>query len=487
VSPFDGGADIDPAVWRAILLDQVRDAVIVTDLTGHVILWNRRATAMYGWMADEVVGRHIGELTAGPDQAGPGYQMIDVVTAGGTWDGELTVARKDGSTFDARVSSSLMCDASGAPVGVVAISVDATPMQQAKAEARRQSELTSLVLDALQTSAVILDADGSILAMNKEWTRQAHTNDADRGALGRGVDYLAQCAGDPESETARAIGAGIRKVLADGGQWSIEYPCPDGDTVTWYSCEASGLPGGGCVVLRRDISHVIAERAALERAADENLRLITMVSHEVRTPLTAILGLSEELLTGRDLDPAQITEFHQIIAEQAREVASLVEDLLVVARIDNNTLTVARQEFEALEVVSSVLRPFQLTNGPIGVSMPAYPVSAMGDQTRLRQVLRNLVNNAVRHGAAPIEVDVRLDAGRVVITVADHGPGIDPAQADAVFRPFGRLPTMDSPDSVGIGLSVARALVERMGGSLRYDRADRTEFVVSLESAGTGR
>lgn len=467
---------------RALLLDQVRNAVIVTDLTGRVILWNRYATEMYGWTADEALGRHIGELTVSPDQNAQASEIMDVVRSGGTWAGEFTVSRKDGSTFQAHVSNSLVSDGSGASVGVVGISVDLTPLQRAEAEARRQGELATLVLDALPTSVVILDADGLIIAVNREWARYATENGADPKAVGKGIDYLAVCASDPGSPAVRAIETGIHRILADGGQWSMEYPCPDGDSVTWYSCEVSGLPGGGCVVLHRDVSQLIAERAALQRSAEENLRLITMVSHEVRTPLTAILGLSEELLTGRDLDLAQITEFHQIIAEQAREVASLVEDLLVVARIDNDTLIVARQEIEVLDVVTSVLRPFQLTNGPIGMSLPADPIHALGDKTRLRQVLRNLVNNAVRHGAAPFEVDVHLEGDRVVIIVADSGAGIDPAHVEAVFRPFGRQPRMDSPDSVGIGLSVARALVERMGGLLGYERAGRTEFVVTLDA-----
>jgi PAS domain S-box-containing protein len=449
-------------------------------------LWNGHATEMYGWTAEEAMGRPIGELTVSPDRNDRAAEILDVVTSGGTWDGEFTVSRKDGSTFQAHVSNSLVRDASGAPVGVVGISVDLTPVRRAEAEARRQGELAKLVLDALPTSAVILDADGSIIAVNREWARYARENGADPDAVGQGVNYLAVCAGDPGSDTARLIEAGIRSILADGGQWSVEYPCVFGDRVTWYSCEVSGMPGGGCVVLHRDISELMAERSALQRSAEENLRLITMVSHEVRTPLTAILGLAEELLTGRDLDPAQITEFHQIIAEQAREVASLVEDLLVVARIDNDTLTVARQQFDVLEVVTSVLRPFQLTNGPIGMSLPAHPTHVLGDQTRLRQVLRNLVTNAVRHGAAPIEVAVRRDGDLVVITVADAGSGIDPAQVDAVFRPFGRQPTAASPDSVGIGLSVASALVERMGGSLRYQRVERTEFVVSLRAVADG-
>jgi PAS domain S-box-containing protein len=482
VSPFGGGADIDPSVLRALLLDQVRNAVIVTDLTGGVIFWNSHATEMFGWTAEEAMGRPIGELTVSPDQNARAAEIMDVVTSGGTWDGEFTVSRKDGSTFQAHVSNSLVRDGSGAPVGVVGISVDLTPVRRAEAEARRQGELARLVLDALPTSAVILDADGSIIAVNREWARYASENGADPAAVGKGVNYLAVCAGDAGSDSARVIEAGIRGILADGGQWSVEYPCRFGGSVTWYSCEVSGMPGGGCVVLHRDITQLIAERSALQRSAEENLRLITMVSHEVRTPLTAILGLSEELLTGRDLDPAQITEFHQIIAEQAREVASLVEDLLVVARIDNDTLTVARQQFEVLDVVSSVLRPFQITSGPIDVSLPKGPIHAMGDQTRLRQVLRNLVNNAVRHGAPPIEVIVRLDDDGVAIVVADHGEGIDPTQVEAAFRPFGRQPTMESPDSVGIGLSVARALIERMGGSLRYQRSGRTEFVVHLDA-----
>lgn len=478
------GAD-DPSVidldeLRGLLLDQVSTAVIATDLDGRVVLWNRKAEELYGWAEHEAIGRPVAELAFGPADVDAAERIMSTVRAGHAWAGEFEVTRKDGSSFVAQVTNAMLHDASGEPIGIVGMSSDISALRAAEARAHHHGELAGAVLDALPTPAVVLDGAGIVVMFNRACAELDTITGSPSVWVGATVEDVAESAarfGTPVGTLA----AGIHSVLGSGdGAWRGEYSVMVDDVERWFSCEVTAVKPDGCVVTFRDITSTVDEREALRRMATERHRLVTLVSHEVRTPLTAILGLAEELTVSNDLPSDQIAEFHAIIAEQAREVSAIIDDLLVAARIDNDTLTITPKHVDVASLVRSVVRPFQLTGADIVVSVPEPPVMALADDVRLRQVIRNLVSNAFRHGAPPVGAELVAGERSVTITVFDHGRGIPFDRVDQVFRPFGSRPTAGSPDSLGIGLSVARALVERMGGVLSYGRNGRTEFSMSL-------
>jgi signal transduction histidine kinase len=207
------------------------------------------------------------------------------------------------------------------------------------------------------------------------------------------------------------------------------------------------------------------------------------VSHELRTPLTAVVGLAAELHQNLSLfDAAEIEEFVTTIAGQSKEVAHIVEDLLVIARADIENLVVANRRFDALEETRSVLSTI--------VGDPAWEIAGdrievMADPARFRQIVRNLATNAVRHGGPTVRARVRRGPSGAVVEIMDDGDGIAEGDRDRVFEAYGRAEGRSiHTASVGLGLTVSRRLAERMGGSLAYAHEDGwSTFRLTLPAA----
>ncbi len=210
---------------------------------------------------------------------------------------------------------------------------------------------------------------------------------------------------------------------------------------------------------------------ALRASNESKDRLLASVSHEIRTPLTAIVGLSEEITSaGHSLTRDDLDELNGIIAVQSRELAELVEDLLVASRADFGNLSIRLESVDlraqAERVVRS-LRESQRTRTRIETRGESCVVRA--DPLRVRQILRNLLSNAVKYGGEHIVIAVESLTDFARLVVADDGPGIPAEEAELIFERYYRSahsPTQ--PGSVGIGLAVSRQLAELMGGHLEY-------------------
>ena len=204
-------------------------------------------------------------------------------------------------------------------------------------------------------------------------------------------------------------------------------------------------------------------------------KLLASVSHEIRTPLTAIVGLSEEIASSRyTLGSDELHELNEIIAVQSRELSELVEDLLVASRADFGNLSIRPEAIdlgEQIDQVVSGLRESSSTRKSITVSGDG--MRAWADPLRVRQIIRNLVTNAIKYGGDRIVVTVSERDDRVTIVVADNGVGVAEQEAKLIFERYYRsAQSPTQPGSVGIGLAVSRQLAEMMGGSLSYVSGD---------------
>lgn len=211
--------------------------------------------------------------------------------------------------------------------------------------------------------------------------------------------------------------------------------------------------------------------ADLRASNDSKERLLASVSHEIRTPLTAIVGLSEEIMSSRtSLGEEELDELNGIIAIQSRELAELVEDLLVASRADGGTLSIKPDLIDLRVQVEGVLRGVREshpTNKTIIVE--GNGVVAWADPLRVRQVMRNLMTNAIKYGGERIVVGVRITDDMAQVLVADDGPGVPVQESDLIFERYYRsAQSPTQPGSVGIGLAVSRQLAELMDGTLSY-------------------
>lgn len=220
------------------------------------------------------------------------------------------------------------------------------------------------------------------------------------------------------------------------------------------------------------------ESAFAERTESEQRlrRFLAAASHELRTPLTSIRGYAELLRRGADQKPADAALARRRIEEESMRMGALVDDMLLLARLDEG-----RPLERAPVDLTAIARDACLDAGAVApnrkITLNADGVVVVtGDEMRLRQVVGNLVRNALVHtpSGTPIEVDVARRNGSAVLTVADHGTGLNPEDATHVFDAFYRADPGRSRDrgGSGLGLSIVAAVVASHGGGVQARQTD---------------
>jgi signal transduction histidine kinase len=247
--------------------------------------------------------------------------------------------------------------------------------------------------------------------------------------------------------------------------------------------------------------------AALENAAgfariEEAVRMrdefLAIASHELKTPLTPLqLQLDDfhRVLRRRGVEDDAVNQRLNTMVRQTTRLSKLVENLLDLSRIAAGRLTLVTEEFDFAEMVRDVVRRLAPEAESQGCALQVRapdPIRGRWDQLRLEQVVSNLLANAVKYGAAhPVEIDVQRLAGKVRLTVRDHGIGMSPQDAARVFERFERAVSVRNYGGLGLGLYITRQIVEAHGGSISVDSrlGDGATFTVVLPvdgAIGTG-
>lgn len=248
---------------------------------------------------------------------------------------------------------------------------------------------------------------------------------------------------------------------------------PDG-SVVWVLVSLAPIDEGPDQP-RHFISHIVdvTDRHRAQEALENLIRskdeLIASVSHELRTPLTVVHGLAQELDSDwMSFSVPEQKEFIALIAQQSAEVAHIVEDLLVAARADIGKLPIHAQTVDLVEQVERAVRSVPNLDLSVERVDGANPL-AHADDSRVRQIVRNLLSNAKRYGGATVQIRCGSSAATAWIEVIDDGDGIPAAEAEKVFEPYERAHNAaGQPLSVGLGLTVSLKLAELMGGRLTY-------------------
>jgi len=219
----------------------------------------------------------------------------------------------------------------------------------------------------------------------------------------------------------------------------------------------------------------------LEQHVRSKDAFLASISHEIRTPLTAVIGYASMMFAeSANLKPA-VAEQLSVVFEQATEVSDIVEDLLVAARADIDEVTVLAKPVDLLEQARKVLE-MRTDNLRDRVEVSGAGVTSWADGLRVRQILRILVNNALRYGGDHIEILISSENNKATVAVSDNGSGIEDADRVNIFEPFYRAHDRAGvTQAVGLGLYVARHLARIMDGDLTYQRrAGRTNFELTL-------
>jgi signal transduction histidine kinase len=239
--------------------------------------------------------------------------------------------------------------------------------------------------------------------------------------------------------------------------------------------------------LTDNLTEVRMLKSQLEDLVKSKDQLIASVSHELRTPLTGVVGLAQVLES--TLDETADLESREIlgmIVSQGVELSNIIDDLLVQAKAGNGTLQVFPTEVDLMTEISAVVATSSIPATPIAATADSPLVWA--DPLRLRQVVRNLLTNAVRYGGPNVRVEVVTAGAGAEVRVCDDGAGVPAAMAEAIFEPYRSAHTVATqPGSVGLGLPVSRTIARLMDGDLTYRRhRGETVFTFSLPRAESG-
>lgn len=361
---------------------------------------------------------------------------------------------------------------------VVTIS-DVSKLVAAEADAKRRAELLGAMLENIRHGICLFDAQGRVMAANRKFTAllDLPAELVAPGSLHR--DFIAEMLARGEfgeGEAAAGIAAGLV-----GRDFTLKYrnvrARPNGRVVDVVS---EPIEGGGFVLTFTDITEERLVSAELERARDAaeaanaaKSRFLATMSHELRTPLTAVIGFAEALQTRPDA-PAR-GEYLQSIRDAGQHLLSLINDILDVARAEHGGLAMAEEVVDIAALAQGVARVMAVTASSASLSLtlelPEPLPRLLGDALRLRQVLLNLVANAIKFTppGGQVRLTAALDAeGGLVLGVIDTGIGMEETDIPRAFEPFSQLDSSLARrfSGSGLGLHLSRALAEAQGFEL---------------------
>jgi PAS domain S-box-containing protein len=369
----------------------------------------------------------------------------------------IEIVRADGTRLPVLMNSTLLRDESGAARLVRSTLFDASERRRyerelLRARADAESRARSAVALAHVTEGVVLVGESGLVEVMNPAAESVFgvaaataVSRPAREALPGFADIAARCVGARNGESPA----------------SVVLPLQQGGGERWVSSSAVGA-GGATVYTLRDVS----DEHELDQLRSD---MVAIVSHELRTPLTGAYGAAQTLQSRYEsLDEGMRRQLLAMVVEQCVRLTKILDQILLASQLDSGNVVSAADGFDVTEVVDSVVRGVDPgARGRIIVDVQE-GVAAYADLDRLRQVVSNLVDNALKYSPGAVRVAVEQREFFARITVADDGPGIAAAERERVFEKFFRLDPSQrgGVGGTGLGLYVARELVDRMGGRI---------------------
>ena len=483
---------------QSAIFNSANFSSIATDAKGVIQIFNVGAERMLGYAAADVMNKITPADISDPQELiaraatlsaelattiTPGFEALVFKASRGIEDiYELTYIRKDGSRFPAVVSVTALRDAHDTIIGYLLIGTDNTARKHVEAEQRKldqrlrdQQFYTRSLIESNIDAIMTTDPSGIVTDVNKEMEALTGcTRDELIGAPFK--NYFT----DPASAEA-----GIKQVLRERrvSNYELTARARDGKTTvvsfnatTFYDRDRT-LQGvfaaARDITERKRLDQVLQEKnVELERANLAKSDFLSSMSHELRSPLNAILGFAQLMqIDGAAITPSQKASIDQIL-HAGWYLLELINGILDLAQIESGKLTLSLERVSLAEVMvecQAMIEPQRQTRG-LSLAFPEFtvPCSVEADRTRLKQVLINLLSNALKYnrpgGSVVVEVDKPTEE-RVRISIRDTGEGLAPEKLAQLFESFNRLGQEASvEEGTGIGLVVSKRLVELMGG-----------------------
>ncbi len=462
--------------WLAAIVASSDDAIISKDLSGTITSWNRAAERMFGYTAEEAVGQSILMIIPHDRRAEEDFILGRIRAGLGVDHFETVRRRKDGALIDISLSvSPIFSD--GAVVGASKIARDVTVAKQLEREALRLAAIVSSSDDAI----IGKDLNGVI----QSWNRGAEKifGYTAEEAIGRSITMIIpEDRQHEETEVLSRIRAGFSVE-----PFETVRRRKNGELLNISLTVSPIRDGSGRIIGASKIARDVTAQRRLQDQADEASRLkdefLAVLSHELRTPLNTVLGYARML---RREDKRMSAELHERALEalerNAETLTRLVNDVLDTSRIVTGKLRLAMEPCSVDQVVDAAVDVVRSAAEAKGVEIRQQierGLKVFGDRDRIQQVVWNLMSNAIKFTPSGGVVSVRVGhrQGSIEIAVEDTGIGIAPEHLPYLFQRFWQAQTGASREysGLGIGLALARHLVELHGGT------------IAVASAGPGR
>ena len=488
----------------AITLNSIGDAVITTDAEARVMLMNPLAEQLTGWTQTQASGRLVGEVfhIINKETRLPAIIPVTATLAHGTIQGlanHTVLIASNGSECDIADSCAPIRDRDGLVMGAVLVFRDVTGEYAAQQALRDQQFYTRSLIESNIDAIMTTDPSGIITDVNKQM--EALTGCSREGLIGAPFKNFF-------TDPARAE-AGIRRVLSESKvtDYELTARAQDGtENVVSYNAATFHDRDGvlqGVFAAARDVTErkrwdkVLQEntielqkaKAMAEKANLAKSDFLSSMSHELRSPLNAILGFAQLMESDSPLpSPSQKASIDQIL-HAGWFLLELINEILDLAVVESGRLALSLEPVSLPEIMmecQAMIEPQAQKRG-ITMTFPQFrePCFIKADRTRIKQVLINLLSNAIKYNLAGGTVVVEcalVKSGRLRISVKDTGAGLSPEMLAQLFQAFNRLgKEATGEEGTGIGLVVSKRLVELMQGSIGAESTGGVGSVFWLE------
>ncbi len=455
-----------------LLVDGVRDyAIFMLDPSGSVGSWNVGAERMTGFRAEEILGRHYSCFFSSEEvNAGRPRQILRIAETEGRFEEEAWRVRKDGTRFLANVVATALYSSEGRLRGFSHITRDVTEWSKTQEALETLRLQTEMILNSVGDGICGLDPSGHCTFFNP--TAERMTGWKAHELVGKDLHVLmphTRADGSPyapeECRIRKALTEGVTSRVDDEMFWRKDGT---GFPVEYISTPIRNQQGGihGAVVSFQDIT----ERRAIERLKDE---FVSIVGHELRSPLTSIRGalglLAAGLLAG---NPGRMQQMLDIALKSTDRLVRMVNDILDLERMQSGQVLMARTGCDAGQLLSQAAEAMRMmaekTSIRLELSAPSIPVRA--DSDRIIQVVTNLLSNAIKFSppGAVVALSAIQEENEVKFGVRDQGRGIPVDKLETIFERFRQVDASDSREKggTGLGLAICRTIIQQHGGRI---------------------
>jgi len=468
-----------------LLADNVADVIWTMDLDFRLTYVSPSVSRQRGYQVEEALAQSIEEMLT-PASLETAMTVISEAFAleeaghvdpDRSWTVDLEMTCKDGSTIWTETLARFLYDPDGSPTGILGISRDITERKRAEHALKAEKEFSDSMLNALVDTLFVFDPDtGKALRWNRAFEEISGCSPEEIASRKAPDEWYG------EEDLQRAAAAAERTF--EEGRVSLEMSLvtKDGTLVpTEYAASLVRDAEGGAqyiIAVGRDINE--RKRLEEEAMAAEALReadrlkdeILANVSHELRTPLTTIKGHCTAMLRRYDglTNEERLESLHEI-SESSDRLTELIDKLMDLSRLESGGLSVDKEFTSIGSLIDKAAEDARRkASGHLFVTQLLQSANLVEvDPRRIRQVLDNLLSNAVNYSSPGTEILVRCESTQreVLVSVQDHGVGIDPDEVDKVFERFYRgAGGSAAVGGVGLGLAICKRIVEAHGGRI---------------------